>query len=138
MTDIKQYREGRSAGLKMALAIVREGGIEALENEIKFRERTKINTALCLKEIEDASKDMRGFINEAMIVMWLSVLHDEFDFGEKRLNRAMDRFEEIHDQIEEGYAGWGDYLELMQPKINRVLKSEYIVKDDNYTKKEEK
>ena len=138
MTDIKQYREGRSAGLKMALAIVREGGIEALENEIKFRERTKINTALCLKEIEDASKDMRGFINEAMIVIWLSVLHDEFDFGKVRLNRAMDRFEQIHAAITDGYAGYCDYLDLLQDKMKRVLKAEYIVKDDDFKKKEDK
>lgn len=136
--NIKDYRRGRSDGLALAYRVYKEGGIEALEKEIKFREKTKINTGIMLKEIEDSSEQMRGFINETQILLWLSVLHDEFDFGEKRLNQAMDRFEKIHDQISEGYAGWCDYLELLQEKMKRILKSEYIVKDERFEKRGDK
>lgn len=136
--NLKDYRRGRSDGLVLAYRVYKEGGIEALEKEIKFREKTKINTGIMLKEIEDSSEQMRDFINETQILLWLSVLHDEFDFGEKRLNQAMDRFEKIHDQISEGYAGWCDYLELLQDKMKRILKSEYIVKDERFEKRGDK
>lgn len=136
--NIKDYRSGRAEGMKLAYSIAKEGGIKALENELKFREKTKINTALAMKEIEAASKPMRGFINEVQILLWLSVMHDEFDFGKDRLNRAMDRFEQIHSAITDGYAGYCDYLELLQKKMKRVLKAEYIVKDDDFKKKEGK
>lgn len=136
--NIKDYRNGRSEGMNLAYRIVKDGGIKALENELKFRERTKINTSLALKEIEDASKPLNGFINEVHILLWLSVLHDQFDFGKVRLNRAMDRFEQIHSAITDGYAGYCDYLEMLQEKMKRILKSEYMVKDDDFVKKEDK
>lgn len=136
--NIKDYRNGRAEGMNLAYQIVKEGGVKALEDELKFREKTKINTALAMKEIEKASKPMRGFINEVQILLWLSVLHDEFDFGKDRLNRAMDRFEQIHSAITDGYAGYCDYLELLQGKMKKVLKSEYMVKDDDFVKREDK
>lgn len=136
--NIKDYRNGRAEGMKLAYSIVKDGGIKALEEELKFREKTKINTALALKEIEDASKPMRGFINEVQILLWLSVLHDEFDFGKDRLNRAMNRFEQIHSAIEDGYAGYCDYLDLLQEKMKRVLKAEYVIMDDDFKRKEGK
>ena len=93
---------------------------------------------MALKEIENASKPMREFINEVQRLICLSVLHDEFDFGKDRLNRAMDRFEQIHSAITDGYAGYCDYLDLLQDKMKHVLKAEYIVKDDDFKKKEYK
>lgn len=136
--NIKDYRSGRSEGMNLAYRIAKDGGIKALENELKFREKTKINTSLAMKEIEEASKPLNGFINEVHILLWLSVLHDEFDFGKIRLNRAMDRFEKIHSAITDGYAGYCDYLELLQEKMKRILKSEYMIKDDDFVKKEDK
>ena len=37
MNKMKEYERGREDGLDLALRIVRDGGIEALEREIKFR-----------------------------------------------------------------------------------------------------
>lgn len=136
--NVKDYRRGRAEGMNLSYQIVKEGGVKALEDELKFREKTKINTALAMKEIEKASKPMRGFINEVQILLWLSVLHDEFDFGKDRLNRAMDRFEQIHSAITDGYAGYCDYLDMLQDKMKKVLKSEYMVKDDDFVKREDK
>lgn len=37
MNKMKEYERGREDGLDLALRIVRDGGVEALEREIKFR-----------------------------------------------------------------------------------------------------
>ena len=139
---LKEYTKARNDGLLLALKISKEGGggpgTDALIKEMKFREKTKIDTNLTNTELKGVSQNIIGIINETQILIWLSVLHDEFDFGNKRLNRAMDRFEKIHGQIEEGFAGYADYIELLQEKMNRVLKAEYLIQDDHYCKAEDK
>lgn len=139
---LKEYTKARNDGLLLALKISKEGGggpgTDALIKEMKFREKTKIDTNLTNTELEGVSQNIIGIINETQILIWLSVLHDEFDFGNKRLNRAMDRFEKIHSQIEEGFAGYADYIELLQAKMKRVLKAKYLIQDDHYCKAEDK
>ena len=139
---LREYNKARNDGMMLALKISKEGGggpgTDALIKEMKFREKTKIDTNLTNTELEGVSQNIIGLINETQILIWLSVLHDEFDFGNKRLNRAMDRFEKIHGQIEEGFAGYSDYIELLQEKMNRVLKAEYLIQDDHYCKAEDK
>ena len=139
---LREYNKARNDGMMLALKISKEGGggpgTDALIKEMKFREKTKIDTNLTNTELEGVSQNIIGIINETQILIWLSVLHDEFDFGNKRLNRAMDRFEKIHGQIEEGFAGYADYIELLQAKMKRVLKAEYLIQDDHYCKAEDK
>ena len=139
---LREYTKARNDGMMLALKISKEGGggpgTDALIKEMKFREKTKIDTNLTNTELEGVSQNIIGLINETQILIWLSVLHDEFDFGNKRLNRAMDRFEKIHGQIEEGFAGYADYIELLQAKMKRVLKAEYLIQDDHYCKAEDK
>lgn len=45
MNKMKEYERGREDGLDLALRIVRDGGIEALEREIKFRGITGVHTS---------------------------------------------------------------------------------------------
>ena len=42
MSKINEYMSGRNDGMLLALKTVKEGGIEALEKEIKFRNITKL------------------------------------------------------------------------------------------------
>lgn len=143
---LREYRNARNDGFKLAASVIAESNLDeetknaalsVLSKESRFKEKLGINTNLTMKELEAASVQMRGFLNEAHILIWLSVLHDEFDFGKKRLNQAMDRFEEIYESIDNGFAGYSDYVELLQKKMNRILKTEYIVKDGCWECKDE-
>ena len=136
---MKEYNRGRLDGLALAYRVAKQNGLSGLLDEIRFRGATKINTALVMKELEDASEAMRGFINETHILIWLSVLHDEFGFGKKRLNRAMDKFEAIYTTINmDGYAGYRDYIEDMSERMDRTLTSRFLSKDDHWEKDPEK
>ena len=46
MGKVDDYASGRADGLQMALKLVEEGGVEALKQEIKFRNITGINTVM--------------------------------------------------------------------------------------------
>lgn len=123
----EKYREGRSNGITLCTDIVKgcktvDEAIDKLTAEYNFREKYKIDTNLSLEELYNASDNMRRFINEAQILLWISTLADEFGFGEKRLNRAMDRFILKHTCINEGYAKWMDYVDLMEEKLKKKLK----------------
>ena len=51
MAKRNDYITGREDGLLMALEIVKNEGVEALEKEIKFRNVTGIRTALAKKTL---------------------------------------------------------------------------------------
>lgn len=123
----EKYKEGRSNGIALCTDIVKgcktvDEAVEKLRNEYRIREKYQIDTNLSLEELYNASDSMRRFINEAQILLWISTLADEFGFGEKRLNRAMDRFILKHTCINEGYAKWMDYVDLMEEKLKKKLK----------------
>lgn len=50
MSKMTDYQSGREDGLLLAQKIVKEGGIEALDKEIKFRGIMKIHTQLAKKK----------------------------------------------------------------------------------------
>ena len=51
MNKMREYERGREDGLDLALRIVRQGGIEALEKEVKFRNITGVHTSLAVKDL---------------------------------------------------------------------------------------
>ena len=51
MNKMREYERGREDGLDLALRIVKDGGLEALEKEIKFRGVSGVHTSLASKEL---------------------------------------------------------------------------------------
>ena len=56
MNKMREYERGREDGLDLALRIVRQGGIEALEKEVRFRNITGVHTSLAVKDLGKASE----------------------------------------------------------------------------------
>ena len=52
--SLKDYQKGRNDGLALAAKIVKEGGVEALAEEIRLRGVTGIHVNLSQKELEEA------------------------------------------------------------------------------------
>lgn len=59
MNKMREYERGREDGLTLALRIVRQGGLEALEREVKFRGITGIHTSLAAKDLDKASEKIK-------------------------------------------------------------------------------
>lgn len=59
MNKMKEYERGREDGLDLALRIVRDGGIEALERKIKFRGITGVHTSLASKDLDKAAQKIK-------------------------------------------------------------------------------
>lgn len=121
MSNLKDYNRGRNDGLAMALRIAEEDGIEGLRKEIKFRGVTGIHTALAKKELDQASKQIKEMTLDTMIVLAVATLHDEFDFGQKRCQRFMDRLELKAGCLIDNLATWPDYIKAIKDEIGLEL-----------------
>ena len=121
MSNLKDYDRGRNDGLAMALRIAEEDGIEGLRREIKFRGVTGIHTALAKKELDQASKQIKEMTLDTMIVLAVATLHDEFDFGQKRCQRFMDRLELKAGCLIDDLATWTDYIKAIKDEIGLEL-----------------
>lgn len=121
MSNLKDYNRGRNDGLAMALRIVESDGIEGLRREIKFRGVTGIHTTLAKKELDQASKQIKEMTLDTMIVLAVATLHDEFDFGQKRCQRFMDRLELKAGCLIDDLATWTDYIKAIKDEIGLEL-----------------
>ena len=105
------YDAGREDGLYLALKIVREGGLEALEKEIRFRNITGIKTSLAMKEIEGATLEIKNNVIDTVTCLAVHTLHDEFGFGKERAARFMERFQEKTSCLIHELVFWEDIAE---------------------------
>lgn len=121
MSNLKDYNRGRNDGLAMALRIAEEDGVEGLRKEIKFRGVTGIHTTLAKKELDQASKQIKEMTLDTMIVLAVATLHDEFDFGQKRCQRFMDRLELKAGCLIDDLATWTDYIKAIKDEIGLEL-----------------
>ncbi len=115
------YSAGRYDGLALALKIVKEGGISALEQEIKFRGVTNIHTPLAQKDLEKALAPIKEQTIATMLAMSIHVLYDEFDFRTVRLNRFKDRFNLKVDCLLGDMVCWGDIVKDIQDKTKITI-----------------
>nr|WP_253288392.1 hypothetical protein [Blautia sp. MSJ-19] len=90
MNKMREYERGREDGLDLALRIVKQGGIEALEKEIKFRNITGVHTSLATKDLDKASQKIKQMTLDTFTILGIAVLHDTFGFGQIRCQRFMD------------------------------------------------
>lgn len=122
MNKMREYERGREDGLSLALRIAKEGGIEALEREIKFRGVTGIHTSLASKDLDKAAEQIINITIDTFTVMSVAVLHDEFGFGEKRCQRYMDGINKAAEYIVDGLATWPDYISAIKEEIGLDLR----------------
>lgn len=92
MSKLDQYMQGRTEGMEFALRLAKDKGIEELEEEVRFRNRTGVSLNLTRQELAAGSQNIKNMTFDTMLEMSMMVLRDEFDFGKKRLERFKDRF----------------------------------------------
>lgn len=121
MNKMREYERGREDGLLLALKIVKEGGIDALSREVKFRGCTGIHTSLACKDLDKASEKIKEMTLDTFTVLGIAALHDTFGFGEIRCQRWMDKLSEGADLLMDDMATWQDYIDGIKDNIGLTL-----------------
>ena len=123
MAKIKMndYLRGRNEGMQFALRIAKEGGIEVLEKEAKFRQVTNLPSDVKMESARKAFTQIRENTADLVMAMTLATLRDEFGFGAKRLQRYIERFEGKMDCINEDYVTWVDIVDNIEEETGVKL-----------------
>ena len=121
MNKMREYERGREDGLLLAQRIVREGGAEALEREVKFRGVTGIHTSLAAKDLDKASEKIKEMTLDTFTILSIAALHDTFGFGQTRCQRFMDKVAEGADLLMDDLATWSDYIESIKEELGLNL-----------------
>ena len=117
MAKRNDYITGREDGLLMALEIVKNEGVEALEKEIEFRNITGIRTALAKKDINRATIKIKEQTVDTVKILSVATLHDEFGFGTQRCDRFIKRFNKKAECIMDDMASWNDYIKMIKEEL---------------------
>lgn len=114
MSKLDKYMQGRTEGMEFALRLAKDKGIEELEKEVRFRNRTGVSLNLTRQEIASGSEDIKNMTFDTMLAMSMMVLRDEFDFGKIRLKRFKDRFTEKTASLVDDYCTWLDIIDTLK------------------------
>lgn len=76
MSKVDQYMQGRTEGMEFALRLVKDKGIEELEKEIKFRQRTGISLDVTRQELNAASAKIKDMVLDTYTILSIACLSD--------------------------------------------------------------
>ena len=85
--------EGRSQGSLYAYKIAKEKGIEALEEEIRYRNITNVNILVPKAEMLKASEKIRAHCTTVSIVVALATLIEDYGYSEYMARDFKDKFD---------------------------------------------
>lgn len=109
--------QGYTDGLYKALQIAKDGGVETLEREIRFRGITGVSTKVSQSELMQASQHIKELTLKTVLTMATMVLRDEFGFGCTRGNRFVRRFNEKTACLVDDFVSWQDMIDTIKAEM---------------------
>lgn len=146
MAKINKDEEARRAGIAYAYKIILDAknngaddsaAVEALRKEIRFRNITKAPLAIPKAQVDDFCEDVKHNCVTTFKLMTMMTLHDEFGFGKRRLEQFMERFMLKVECINEDYASWQDYQDIIKDECGILVDLEKEFLEMAHKKKEE-
>ena len=121
MAKINKEEQWRREGMSYALKIAKEKGIDGLEEELKIRNATQLPLKVSVKAMEECINNIKNQTVDTVVVLMAATLHDEFGFGEKRVQRAINRFDLKAECLSEGYCTWQDQIDIIKEELGIEL-----------------
>ena len=122
MSKMDSYMQGRTEGMEFALRLVKDKGIEELEKEIKFRQRTGISLNVTRQELNAASNKIKEMTLDTYSILSVACLCDLWGFGKKRCQQFMDKMSEGAQYLVDDLATWDDYRQAIQERLGFEIK----------------
>ena len=116
----KDEEKARREGMSYALKIAKEKGIEELEKDLKMRKVVDLPIPVSKKALEECINNIKNNTVDTFVILMIATLHDEFGFGEKRIQRAIDRFNFKAECLAEDYCSWDDYIQTIKDELGII------------------
>ena len=121
MARIDKEEQARREGMAYALRIAKEKGIDALEEDLKMRNAIGLPVGVDRKALNQFTENVKFNTVDNMVILMAVTLHDEFGFGEKRVQRAIDRFMFKANCLDEDYTTWQEQIEILKEELGIEL-----------------
>lgn len=108
----------RRQGMSHALDVARKSGVDGLEKECKMRFATNLPIGVSKKDLNETVMEMQDSCYKTILLMMSFVIHDKFGFGNKRLVKLHEYFEETAHMLSEGVMSWDDVVEIMRDECD--------------------
>lgn len=112
----------RREGMSYALKIAKEKGIDELEKDLKKRMAFDIPVRLSAKTLEEFSERVKNNVVDTFVILTAVTLHDEFGFGQKRVQQFIDRFTFKADCLNGDFTTWQEQIDILKEEIGINLK----------------
>ena len=110
----RKLHEARMAGAAWLMNVIKTQGMEAAEKELRTRGAMFIPLEINQAQLDESVYKIKLNTIDTILIMSCMVLRDEFDFGQKRLDRFWERFNSKTEAICGGDIIWDDLIETLK------------------------
>lgn len=125
MARLTKEDKWRREGMSYALRVAEEKGIDGLREDLKLRGAINLPIPVDEKMLNEFAYDIKDNVVDSMLILMAATLHDEFGFGEKRVQRAVDRLLFKASCLTGDYVTWNDIIEDIKQELNIELEINY-------------
>lgn len=128
----KEYDRGWASGLDFANRLVDEGGPQALKDQIKVRGIISEPIPWKAADLDRLLETIKQLASASLRVAIIAVLHDQFGFGQKRVQKFNDAYSKFLDYLDRGWISWFDITERLRKELDLNLEDSEWLHDDRY------
>lgn len=121
MAKINKEEQARREGMSYALRIAKKKGINASEEDLKMRNAIGLPVGVSKKALNEFTENVKLNTIDTMVILMAVTLHDEFGFGQKRCQQAIDRLMLKANCLAEDYTTWQEQIEIMKEECGIEL-----------------
>lgn len=129
MAKMNKELMARLEGMQYAYEFAKKNGLDALEEEIKFRCNTKLPYTTNRQQVMEFQEMIKQRMLSTVALMSVLILREEFGFGSQRLKRFSDKFKDNTEQLMSGDLTWRDTYEAMVEEVGFGISIEDEVLD---------
>lgn len=129
MAKMNKELMARLEGMQYAYDFAKKNGLDALEEEIKFRCNTKLPYTTNRQQVMEFQEMIKQRMLSTVALMSVLILREEFGFGSKRMKRFSDKFKDNTEQLMSGDLTWRDTYEEMVKEVGFGISIEDEVLD---------
>lgn len=121
MAKLNKEEQARREGMSYALRIAKEKGIEGLEEDLKMRNAIGVPVGVSKSALNEFCENVKLNTIDTMVILMVVTLHDEFGFGQKRCQQAIDRLMLKAGCLADDYTTWQEQIEIMKEECGIEL-----------------
>lgn len=111
----------RMSGAAWIVDFIEKNGMDAAKLELKRRGAQYIPMEIDNDRLRDFEYRVKCNTIDSVVILTAAVLRDEFGFGQQRLDRFMERFDQKTDCIYDGDVTFMDYAEVLKEETGIEL-----------------